>query len=151
MHAARQNETARRSIRNPAQDPGAESYAKHCAICHGDQREGILPGFPPLVGINHRMADDKIAELVHAGKGRMPGFPNLQDGELSALVHYLTAAEPSPQLPEAASKCTLRTLPKPASALFRQNCAFCHGRDAMGGETGPGPDGIEAGAVGQDR
>lgn len=22
-------------------------------------------------------------------------------------------------------------------ALFRQNCAFCHGRDAMGGETGP--------------
>ena len=23
------------------------------------------------------------------------------------------------------------------SALFQQNCAFCHGRDAMGGETGP--------------
>jgi cytochrome c oxidase cbb3-type subunit III len=23
------------------------------------------------------------------------------------------------------------------SSLFQQNCAFCHGRDAMGGETGP--------------
>lgn len=23
------------------------------------------------------------------------------------------------------------------NALFQQNCAFCHGRDAMGGETGP--------------
>ncbi|HEV2399785.1 MAG TPA: cytochrome c [Candidatus Sulfotelmatobacter sp.] len=26
---------------------------------------------------------------------------------------------------------------KKGSALFRQNCSFCHGRDATGGETGP--------------
>ena len=28
-------------------------------------------------------------------------------------------------------------LAKAGSKLFVQNCAFCHGRDAMGGETGP--------------
>src|SRR5262249_3657544 len=28
-------------------------------------------------------------------------------------------------------------LTKAGSELFGQNCAFCHGRDAMGGETGP--------------
>src|SRR5258708_1523137 len=27
--------------------------------------------------------------------------------------------------------------PAPSSALFVQRCAFCHGRDAGGGETGP--------------
>ena len=56
--------------------------------------KAILPAFPPLLGIQHRMTNDKIAELIHTGKGRMPGFPNLQDGELSALVHFLDAAGP---------------------------------------------------------
>ena len=99
IHAAQESSAdAEKSTQVKAQaavDPGSQSYAKNCAVCHGDQREGILPGFPPLLGVNHRFTDDKLAELIHAGKGRMPGFPTLQDGELSALVHYLTAAEPS--------------------------------------------------------
>jgi mono/diheme cytochrome c family protein len=117
------------------QDPGAASYAKHCAICHGDQREGILPGFPPLQGINHRMPENKIADLVHSGKGRMPGFPDLQDGELTALLHFLTSAEPSTATGEKGEASS--GLAEAGGALFHQNCAFCHGRDAMGGETGP--------------
>jgi mono/diheme cytochrome c family protein len=117
------------------QDPGAASYAKHCAICHGDQREGILPGFPPLQGITHRMPENKIADLVHSGKGRMPGFPTLQDGELTALLHFLTSAEPSSASGEKGEASS--GLAEAGGALFHQNCAFCHGRDAMGGETGP--------------
>jgi mono/diheme cytochrome c family protein len=27
----------------PGDAAGAQSYARHCAICHGEQREGILP------------------------------------------------------------------------------------------------------------
>jgi cbb3-type cytochrome c oxidase subunit III len=136
MHAARQIETAPQDNANPGKGQGAESYAQHCAICHGDQRQGILPGFPPLMGITHRMADDKIAEMVHSGKGRMPGFPNLNDGELSALVHFLTATEPSPQ-GSSAHDNALSGVAEAGEGIFRQNCAFCHGRDAMGGETGP--------------
>jgi mono/diheme cytochrome c family protein len=140
IQAAQQNaglnkETAPMADTQPPQDPGAASYAKHCAICHGDQREGILPGFPPLQGINHRMAENKIADLVHTGKGRMPGFPNLQDGELTALLHYLTNAEPASATGEKGEASS--GLAEAGGALFHQNCAFCHGRDAMGGETGP--------------
>jgi mono/diheme cytochrome c family protein len=114
-------------------DPGAEAYAQHCAICHGEQREGILPGFPPLLGINHRMTDDKIADLVHTGKGRMPGFPNVQGGELTALLHFLNSAGSE----ERANGPAHTGLSAAGEALFLQNCAFCHGRDAQGGETGP--------------
>jgi mono/diheme cytochrome c family protein len=115
---------------------GASSYAIHCAICHGDQREGILPGFPPLVGIQHQLTDDKIIAVIRQGKGRMPGFPHVNDPELASLVTYLKTA---PATPALAANSNTKLSPEAAAggAIFLQNCAFCHGRDAMGGETGP--------------
>jgi glucose dehydrogenase len=86
---------------------GAESYAAHCAICHGDQREGIPPSFPALIGIGSRMQRSQIVELIHQGKGRMPGFPKLQDSELRALVAFLGVSEdghpshPNPAMEDA--------------------------------------------------
>ena len=75
-------------------DPlGAKSYADHCAICHGDQREGIPPSFPALVGVGSRMSSPQVVEMIHAGKGRMPGFARLQGPELSALLRYLGVTE----------------------------------------------------------
>ena len=116
-------------------EPGAEAYAKHCAICHGDQREGNLPGFPPLLGISHRLSNEQIAALIHSGKGRMPGFPGVKNSELTALLHFLNTGE-SAQTAAGVSGPGA-TLSKAGAQLFQQNCAFCHGRDAMGGETGP--------------
>jgi len=120
---------------------GAASYAKHCAICHGENREGILPAFPPLVGIKRQMTDQQITLLIHSGKGRMPGLPGLQNEELSSLLHFLASTpEVTPLLAAAAGNRRGPQLTGEAaagSALFLQNCAFCHGRDAMGGETGP--------------
>jgi mono/diheme cytochrome c family protein len=116
-------------------EPGAESYAQHCAICHGDQREGNLPGFPPLLGISHRMSNDKIADLIQTGKGRMPAFPGVKDGELTSLLHFLNTGESAQATAGVVGGGG--TLSKAGAALFQQNCAFCHGRDAMGGETGP--------------
>jgi mono/diheme cytochrome c family protein len=132
-----QEETAPTVDTHPAQDTGAASYAKHCAVCHGAQREGNLPGFPPLIGISHRMAEDKIADLIHTGKGRMPAFPNLQGAELTALLHYLTTAEQASQVVGSGAVNPPTDIAEAGGALFQQNCAFCHGRDAMGGETGP--------------
>jgi len=115
---------------------GASSYAMHCAICHGDQREGILPGFPPLVGIQHQLTDDKIIAVIRQGKGRMPGFAKLNDPEVTSLISYLKTA---PAVPVLAVNSNAKLSPEAAAggAIFLQNCAFCHGRDAMGGETGP--------------
>jgi mono/diheme cytochrome c family protein len=118
---------------------GSESYAKHCAVCHGDRREGNPPGVPSLVNIKNQMTDQQIAQLVREGKGRMPGFPKLNDNELTGLLQYLASAPPTSPLlagnhhgrPELTGEAAA------GGALFAQNCAFCHGRDAMGGETGP--------------
>ena len=132
-----QGQTLPKADPHAAQDPGAAAYTKHCAVCHGDQREGNLPGFPPLAGIERRMADNKIADLVHTGKGRMPGFPGLQGGELTALIHYMHSPASLSQTEGGGKGSELSGVAEAGRALFHQNCAFCHGRDAMGGETGP--------------
>ena len=81
---------------NGMNDPaGAKSYADHCAICHGDQQEGISPSFPALKGVGKRMLPEQVVELIHQGKGRMPAFPKLQDEELAALLRYLGVADRS--------------------------------------------------------
>jgi mono/diheme cytochrome c family protein len=120
-------------------DPGAASYAKHCAICHGPEREGILPGFPPLIGISHQMSGEQIGAMIHDGKGRMPGFPAIQGVELSALVRFLntTPAAADEKASATSSNDEESGQVGAGRALFMQNCAFCHGRDAMGGESGP--------------
>src|SRR4051812_16948788 len=123
---------------HPGEDPGGATYAQRCAVCHGSQREGNLPGFPPLIGISRRMSEKQIADLIHNGRGRMPGFPNLQNGELTALLKYLTSAQPPAETSSNAPKGGEGSdIAQVGGALFHQNCAFCHGRDAMGGETGP--------------
>jgi mono/diheme cytochrome c family protein len=133
--ASAQAENVPPAVKAAPQEPGAQPYAEHCAICHGDQREGNLPGFPPLLGISHRMDNNKIVDLIHSGKGRMPGFPRVQSDELNALLHFLNTAGPAPQL--ATNGAARNSLSAAGEALFQQNCAFCHGRDAQGGETGP--------------
>jgi glucose dehydrogenase len=68
---------------------GASSYQAHCAICHGDHLEGIAPSFPALLGVGSRMTSQQTLEIIHKGKGRMPGFTTLQDPELESLLRYM--------------------------------------------------------------
>lgn len=120
---------------------GAASYAAHCAMCHGDQRQGHPPTFPSLIGVGKKMTNDEIAKRIRTGGGAMPPFANLPDAEVQALVHYLAGPEapvPAAAVPAAsATEAASSPLVQQGSDLFHQNCSFCHGRDAMGGETGP--------------
>jgi mono/diheme cytochrome c family protein len=121
---------------------GAESYAKHCAICHGEQREGILPGFPPLASIKRQMTDQQITALIRDGKGRMPGFQKMPNEELAELLQYLANPPAKTAPPAIIGRVNHKGLEltgeaAAGEALFQQSCSFCHGRDAMGGETGP--------------
>lgn len=120
-------------------DPGAAVYANHCAICHGEHREGVSPEFPSLAGIKQKMTDAQITALVRNGKGRMPSFETLPNEKLAALLQYLgtTPAETPRPASTAGKVLELNREAAAGGALFQQNCAFCHGRDAMGGETGP--------------
>ncbi len=65
----------------------------------------------------------------------MPACPGVKDGELDALLHFLNTGESAQT--DAGVAGDGSTLSKAGAQLFQQNCAFCHGRDAMGGETGP--------------
>ncbi len=72
---------------------GAVVYADHCAICHGDQKEGIPPSFPSLLGLGQRMSTEEVTQLIHKGEGRMPPFPNLQGKELDQLLAELGVSD----------------------------------------------------------
>ena len=64
-------------------------YLSQCGICHGENRAGAPPDFPSLKGVGDRLTSPQIVNLIRAGKGRMPAFPNFADDQLDALVEYL--------------------------------------------------------------
>lgn len=124
-------------------ESGAESYTKHCTMCHGENRQGHPPTIPSLIGVGQRMTEAQITQLLHTGRGSMPPFRQLSNEEVEALVRFVTAAEKpitteeQPVKPSTAAAGESSSLAKAGDGLFQQSCAFCHGRDAMGGEDGP--------------
>ncbi len=68
-------------------------YLSQCGICHGEKMAGSPPALPSLVGVGDRLTPVQIANTIKNGKGRMPGFPNLSQDQVSALVDYLTGGE----------------------------------------------------------
>jgi quinoprotein glucose dehydrogenase len=68
-------------------------YLNQCGVCHGENRTGSPPSFPSLVGVSERIPSAQIAATVKNGKGRMPGFPNLTEDQLSAVLDYLATGE----------------------------------------------------------
>ena len=129
-----------------APDPGAQVYAARCSMCHQPTRAGLPPTFPSLIGIGSKYTEAQIAEIIHNGKGKMPKpLPELSNADVAALTHFLIAAPAaSAAMPPAAATAVSVAVAggqahgvQAGDALFRQSCAFCHGRDAMGGESGP--------------
>lgn len=66
---------------------------------------------------------------------------------LIALTFLLPAAAIA-QSPQQAPQSESQALVANGRSLFQQNCAFCHGRDTSGGETGPSL--IDSKLVGED-
>lgn len=68
---------------------GDRIYQEQCSACHGDKLQGSPPQFPSLMGITGRLNQAQIVHVVHAGRGRMPGFPQIKGAELDALIGFL--------------------------------------------------------------
>ena len=90
-------------------------YMSQCAVCHGDKLAGSPPAIPlaipSLTGIGDRMSPADITHTIHDGRGRMPGFNNLQEDQLNGLVNYLLTGEnkelaSEPQLPKMKYRLT---------------------------------------------
>jgi len=81
------------SAKEPADKAGAAVYADHCAVCHGDHREGIAPSFPMLVGVGDRLNRGQIIDMIQNGKGQMPGAPEVQGEDMNALLRFLAVPD----------------------------------------------------------
>ncbi len=71
---------------------------------------GSPPAMPSLVAVGERLTPMQIGMTIKNGKGRMPGFPNLSEDHLFALIEYLMSGE---------SKELTSSAPLPAAMKFR--------------------------------
>ena len=72
-------------------------YTSQCAVCHGESMAGSPPAIPSLLGVGQRMTAKDVATTIKSGKGRMPGFSNLNQEQISGLVSYVTSGGNSAQ------------------------------------------------------
>ncbi len=89
-------------------------WAKTCAVCHGEKAQGVLP-YPGLQGVGPFFATPEgrrylVLVVLYGRKGEaglMPGFAQLKDEELAALLNHLKAllrAKGDPFTPEEVRK-----------------------------------------------
>ena len=68
---------------------GQSLYLTNCATCHGPDRKGSGQEFPSLVNIAGKLNDSGIHAIVRMGRGRMPAFANINDGDRNAIINFL--------------------------------------------------------------
>ncbi|HUF61553.1 MAG TPA: pyrroloquinoline quinone-dependent dehydrogenase [Verrucomicrobiales bacterium] len=66
---------------------GAALYLRNCTFCHGPDRAGNPPLYPPLRLLEHPPED--LRALLREGRGIMPAFAQLSTGQEDALIAYL--------------------------------------------------------------
>jgi glucose dehydrogenase len=123
------------TLNNQGGSPGETTYINHCSACHGSNRKGSPPAFPSLVNIQKTISDAEITNVIRQGKGRMPSFPNIDDGHLHELLDFLhtnnisddPGARSDPPAPVAGNRNE-----KTGAELYDKKCAICHGADLSG-------------------
>jgi quinoprotein glucose dehydrogenase len=93
-------------------DPSEALYRQNCLSCHGADRKGSPPAFPSLVDIEQRRSHAKLQATIRAGAGRMPAFAQLDDSQVSALIHYVSSGETSVAADAADKERTPGALPR---------------------------------------
>jgi glucose dehydrogenase len=78
---------------NTGENSPRSIYMSQCSACHGEQMTGSPPAMPSLIAVGERLTPMQIAMTIKNGKGRMSGFPNLSEDQLSALINFLTSGE----------------------------------------------------------
>jgi len=95
---------------NTSENSPRAIYMSQCSVCHGEKMTGSPPAMPSLIAVGERLTPTQLSTTIKNGKGRMPGFPNLAEDQLSALINFLTTGE---------SKEFVSSAPPPAAMKYR--------------------------------
>ena len=70
---------------------GGQTYALHCAVCHGPAGQGVFPGTPKFNrGERLLQPDLQLLNTIRSGKNAMPPFNGvLRDREILDVIAYL--------------------------------------------------------------
>jgi quinoprotein glucose dehydrogenase len=67
---------------------GKRVYTQNCMSCHGPDRKGS-GDFPTLLGVNKKYDVTTFLRLLSSGRGRMPAFNKLEEGERMAFASFI--------------------------------------------------------------
>ncbi|MBZ2180021.1 MAG: PQQ-binding-like beta-propeller repeat protein [Acidobacteria bacterium] len=74
----------------PSAGGGArEVFAARCQVCHGENGVRAGAGPPALAGIGGRLTLEAFQAIVRNGRGKMPAYRDLEDGELAGIYRML--------------------------------------------------------------
>ena len=118
-------------------DMGQALFRANCATCHGTGaagREGVAPS---LVGVGAAAVDFQVST------GRMPMMANGAQApakppvftldQIQQLAAYVASLGAGPSVPTAEEIDAAKGNAANGMALFRTNCAMCHGAVGQGG------------------
>ena len=117
-------------------EAGDALFQANCSTCHGPNGEG-REGFPSLVGVGAASVDFQV------GTGRMPmqqSGPQVAakpvvftQEQIAQLAAYVASLGPGPAVPSEEAVDPEQGDSANGMALFRTNCAMCHGSVGAGG------------------
>jgi quinoprotein glucose dehydrogenase len=95
-------------------------YMNQCAVCHGEKMAGSPPAIPSLVGVGGRMSTADVAATIKSGKGRMPGFANLENDsdQWYGLLSYVMSGGKDGGARETSSKEVASPEPAPPAMKY---------------------------------
>jgi quinoprotein glucose dehydrogenase len=68
---------------------GAMVYNLACTACHGLNRKGNPPLYPPLDKVREKLKTHDIRAVLMTGRGVMPSFSTLSTNEINDVIAYL--------------------------------------------------------------
>lgn len=110
-------------------DDGQVLFQERCAVCHGVDRQGQpSAGIASLDGVLGRLDEVEFANVIQNGRNSMPGFPDLDAGDISDLQMYLA----NPDLALVEDDASLDEGETPGPADIRYQSAWRHVLDSQG-------------------
>ncbi len=89
-------ERDRKSGRQSPYNMGKALYMQYCSGCHGKDRNGNEPDYPPLAGLKSRMTKKEVLQRIRQGSGKMPAFSSVLGGHEEEIIAYLFGIKSGP-------------------------------------------------------